>query len=301
MNLIENVWNLASQVCSDLKYVRINKEIVDTLGRRVSNYLKTTRESTWPVPPFIKSNQEILLYELIANSVNYCYWYGRSDLRPNDSSSIKMYECLNNSFLHIKELEEKRIFSTQQRTKEIIINFRNSLIFNQFPLLDKRIKHLEQIIESEFFTYYLMTNDGMDTQLRSIGDWLEVLLTNIPGFAEDLFLKRAILWIYQGYRGAGLFKKEIGKLPIPADYQIPKMLEYFGCIEYCPELKQKIQNSILIQEGSLEEIEIRAASIVVCSMLAEKAECTCEQIDTYLWTKRKDCPRNFHLTITSNY
>ena len=122
-----------------------------------------------------------------------------------------------------------------------------------------------------------------------------------PGYGKDLFLKRAFLFIIQMYRRLGLFKDEIHKIPVPADYQIPKMLRMLGCIKYNYPLDLMVADGRLISEGSLLECEIRAATIVVCKKIADLAGCSCADVDTYLFANRKTCRDPFHLTVTTNY
>jgi len=57
----------------------------------------------------------------------------------------------------------------------------------------------------------------------------------------------------------------------------------------------------LISEGSLMECEIRAASIIACGLIADRAGCTCEVVDKYLWSRKEENLNPFHLTITSSY
>ena len=103
------------------------------------------------------------------------------------------------------------------------------------------------------------------------------------------------------YRKVQWFKREVEILPVPADYQIPKMLEGLGCINYSYLLSEKIQNGELISAGSIEECEIRAATMLAGRRLAELSGKTMCDVDTYLWLKRKEVDKPFHLTITTNY
>ena len=97
------------------------------------------------------------------------------------------------------------------------------------------------------------------------------------------------------------FKEDISILPVPADYQVPKMLKWLGCINYSSELVFNIERSLILPSGSIEEVEIRSATVQACSFLAEYSGCTVCDIDTYLWNNRKKCTDPFHLTITTDY
>ena len=58
---------------------------------------------------------------------------------------------------------------------------------------------------------------------------------------------------------------------------------------------------ILLQKDSLEELQIRAATIVACTRLQQLTGWTIADVDTYLWTKRKMVDKPFHLTISTDY
>ena len=88
---------------------------------------------------------------------------------------------------------------------------------------------------------------------------------------------------------------------IPADCQLPKMLRNSDCIKYSDKLAKKVFDGKLIQKHSLEELQIRAATIVVGTMLQFSTGWTIADVDTYLWLRRKLVDTPFHLTITSDY
>ena len=130
---------------------------------------------------------------------------------------------------------------------------------------------------------------------------LHELVRRYPGFASDMFLKRAFLFVMQLYRKLNFFSDTIDQIPVPADYQVPKMLEYFGCLMYSPELIHKIKSHRMIPRYSIEEISIRAGTIMVCDRLSELTGWNKSEIDAWLWLRRKECKKPFHLTITTDY
>jgi hypothetical protein len=90
-------------------------------------------------------------------------------------------------------------------------------------------------------------------------------------------------------------------IPVPADYQVPKMLEHFGCLKYKTSLSNKIASHSIIPKYSLEEVSIRGATILVCDRLAELTGWNKSEIDSWLWLRRKECTKPFHLTVTTDY
>lgn len=223
-----------------------------------------------------------ILKELVASSINYCYWYGASDLRPNDVSSSVMYECVNIAFsINDLSLEEKIRYLIEMLTEK------------RFPLLDERRKHLLEFCNGQVST------EAFVQYVRQKVASIDLLCKYFPGFASDIFLKRASLFFIQIYRKYGWYGDL--RLPVPADYQVPKILRYFGCIEYKPNLEEDIYENKLIPKGSIQEIQIRSATILVCDELRRKLDWPIADVDTYLWTKRKLTDIPFHLTITTDY
>lgn len=230
-----------------------------------------------------------IIVELFASAVNYCFWYGKYNFRPMDrSSSHSLYdvviEAVNKNF---KGVVDPDFFNA-------IID---RLIFDRYPLLEERVKH---ILEVSLGTYefIMFVHMNKDNDARIV---LHELVRRYPGFASDMFLKRAFLFLIQLNRKLEFFKDTIDKIPVPADYQVPKMLEHFGCLIYAPELIDKIKSHRIIPKYSVYEISIRAATVLACDQLSELTGWTKAEIDAWLWLRRKECKKPFHLTITTDY
>ena len=310
MNLIDGVWSLSNKFMDKAKLVSFNNEGISKVAEDVVKWklaLYANRASTcafWRYPKCIdptdpKAIIKVFLYELIANSVNYCYWYGRHNIRPGGASATMMENLLCESFDKLEEMKKSATLDSRQELEIVIRTFIDKLSIARFPLIDERVKHLMELLNrSDLLSVIEISVQRED---YSVDKWLEYLITSFPGYSKDLFLKRAFLFIMQMYRRCGVFKKEIGRIPVPADYQVPKVLRWLGCIEYRTELAWVVDDDVMIVEGCGVECEIRAFTIIVCKRIADLAGCTCEQVDTYLWNKRKQCDKAFHLCVTSNY
>lgn len=294
---IQIVWDLVEEICSDLKFVSIRNDIyIVSIASKIKDWIKNKKKSSWPTPDCVASTSDLFLYEIIANSINYCYWFGSSDIRPNGSQTTKMYSLLEDCFIELNDARKKNTFSATHEVELLIDSFKSKISAERFPMISPRMNHLNEIKKDKSLGYL-----GKEPPDRDGSLWINYLIDRYPGYANDLFLKRAILFILQINRKLGLYSDFVKDLPIPADYQVPKMLKYFGCIGYTMDLEMRIAEGELIPEGSREEIEIRAASIKTCRLIAEEANCTCNDVDSFLWLNRKECPDNFHLTITTNY
>ena len=94
-----------------------------------------------------------------------------------------------------------------------------------------------------------------------------------------------------------------------ADYIVPVALEVMRVVEYSDDLQSKIRNGEIIQRDSLEEIEIRAASLYATAKLTEEINkrrpseksILIPQLDFRLWKLYHATHRPHHLTITTMY
>ena len=137
-------------------------------------------------------------------------------------------------------------------------------------------------------------------------------VSHYAGF-EVPFYKRAQLTsadlaaVFKG-EGYGNFA-DLDQLTIFADNLVPHVLRREGVLVYAPALAAKIGAGELLEAGSPEEVEIRAAAVHAvdcCVGLMRKAEVkiTARQLDMVLWTRgqlaaMKAHPR--HRARTTNY
>jgi nitric oxide synthase oxygenase domain/subunit len=202
-----------------------------------------------------------------------------------------MYDNVNMVF----EGVEHQALNLENRIESLI----EILSEYRYPLLEERKRHLRELYEDrkgEVFASMVK-----DQALPPIELFHEMVI-RFQGFSSDIFLKRASLFFIQLYRKFGWYEENLmSVLHVPADYQVPKILRHFNCINYSDKLAKKIDNNQLIERHGLEEIQIRAATVIACTKLQTKLGWTIADVDTYLWTKRKESDRPFHLTITSDY
>ncbi len=155
---------------------------------------------------------------------------------------------------------------------------------------------------------------------RSAARLAEILLemplyrdvSRYAGF-EVPFYKRAQLTcadlasVFDG-EGYGAFS-DLDQLTIFADNLVPHVLRREGVLIYAPSLAARIDAGELLQAGSPEEVEIRAAAVhavelCVAQLRKSGVKLTARQLDTILWTRgqlpaMKAHPR--HRARTTNY
>ena len=130
---------------------------------------------------------------------------------------------------------------------------------------------------------------------------------------EVRFFKRAQICVadlYSAFGGKrwGAFT-DMGQLTIFADYKLPQLLRHSGVLEYHPRLAERIDRLELLEMGSEEEVQIRAATIWACELLRQTMNAagyepmTAAAIDQRLWLLSQDTVnmRPYHRTYTMYY
>ena len=288
MNLVESVFEIAEKFTKNPKHVFINDKEIEYL----SNDMNLEKPKEFPKQINDSDQYKACLLELIGDSINYCYWYGSSSIRPRDASSGKMFEIVERCFETFSP--DGGVYSFDRCLDDLI----RLLSLERFPLLEERIKHLNELRLNgqKYIKGLLKYKDINDVEFFMNG-----MVQIFPGYASDIFLKRACLFFAQLNRKFGWFEEDMYKLPVPADYQVPKMLQHHNILYYEDELLEAIDNEVLITKGSIVECEIRASTIIACKRICEKTGWSMPQVDGYFWLRRKEATTPFHLTVTSDY
>ena len=287
MNLVNNVFEISEKLLYTTPMnVMINEEAIDKLARE----MKEEGPTVFSIPKPENVNRGALI-ELIASSINYCYWYGNANVRPNEVHSGLMYGLVEEVF----ENYEPQFFEFKSRIDGLI----DKLSLNRFPLLEERARHLNELVAKDApeFINLLVAGD----KNKDFDKLFEYLIKRFYGFSSDTFLKRASLFFIQLYRKYGWFQDAMRTIHVPPDYQVPKILKHFNCFYYKSELDQKIKEGELIPKHSLEECQIRGATVIACLMLQQQTGWNVADIDGWLWLRRKIAIEPFHLCITTDY
>lgn len=282
MELVNGVFEISESFMRDPDFVFLDYEVIE----EVTNRMLDTGVKKFP-PQFEKSDViKNIMMEFVGDSINYCYWYGTSDIRPGGASSGLMYKLVEKAFDDWNWMSHGRCIN----------NLIKLLAENRFPLLEDRIRHLKELAKEETGEFINKCAEGTYFEKR-----FNYLIENFPGYASDIFLKRASLFFIQLFRKFGLYEEEMHKIHVPADYQVPKLLKHHGCIIYSDEVEDIIENNVLIPKHSKMECEIRAATVLACRELMKNTGWNIADVDGWFWLRRKEVTTPFHLTITTDY
>lgn len=289
MGIYESVFEISKKFITENSPVYLDEQGIE----HTSKLMLEEGIKKFPIKEITQDHiYKAVLQEFVGCAINYCYWYGSANIRPNDSSSGRMYALVENAFSDYQDGDNFEICI--QRLVE-------NLAINRFPLLEEREKHLKELIpEGEDFCIGIANAIFYKDKEHFYPFFLD-MIKSFPGYASDIFLKRASLFFLQMNRQYGWFESAMLGLPVPADYQVPKMLKGFGCISYDHYLYSLIEHEVLIPKGSKEECCIRAATVLACRKLQEKTGWNIADVDAWFWLKRKEVSAPFHLCITTDY
>lgn len=290
--MISRVYDLARQIAHDPAHVFLNPEAIIDVASAIKLAPPSPLEGVPQIGNITLTEKDVVLYELTSNAVMYCFWYGTHRYRPAATDDVA--QCMATAWNSAGKWGPKFI--------NILIAEMTQARFTMMN--ERRMMLLELLVPTISLCGFvdIVVREGSCRGCKTDFDGLVTeMIRSYPGYGSDQFLKRAILFFMMLHRRFGWFANNIGTLPIPTDYQIPKMLHAMKVLRYSPRLESMILDGDIIPAGSRMETELRASSIVACSKIADIARVTTETVDNYLWSRRKKCLEPHHLTITTDY
>ena len=153
--------------------------------------------------------------------------------------------------------------------------------------------------------------------MNSDTELFEYIITNLDYFQDVskydqkdiLFYKRAqlltsdILHVKEKKVGISV---DYSHLIGCADYKIPQVMRCYGMLEFSDELAKKADGGIELEEGSKDEVEIRANALKVIDYIYRKTEMRYSRmnINDFIWLIGQDkakMMKPYHKTLTSHY
>jgi len=193
------------------------------------------------------------------------------------------------------------------------------------PMLQERKDILNQVGQKLVDSYngdWVNFINNCPKKLYSNGEGLiERLVSEFPRFndssnykGKDVHFYKLAQLAFWGIHGelshSGYFSiEDINSMSAFADYIVPVALKVMKIVEYSEALDEKINNGVLIERDSEEEIEIRAASLFVTAKLTEAVNLRrpadkaiiIPQLDYRLWKSYHATHHPHHLTYTIMY
>lgn len=309
MKLIDRLSSSYEYVCNNSKNIKINYSKIDDMIEQIKNSSVDYWLDSNPYSLMDLKTEEIINFLFIYHTIgDYCFWGDpkwkiQTDLGTLDGSYAIIYLILNR-------------FKENNNFEMSFDEFKKLLKGNvTIPLLEDRYQNLVKL--NNFLKSRNMTGYELIKELNIDNELFNFIVSNFDFFEdksnydgkEILFYKRAQLFtsdILHVREKKEHINVDYSHLIGCADYKIPQVMRCYGMIEFSDSLAEKIDSKIELEEGSLEEIEIRANTLKVINYIYEKLDKRYSRmnINDFIWLLGQDkskMTKPYHRTLTKHY
>ena len=309
MNLIDKLNYGYKFVCDNSENVRINYSKIDEMIDQIRNSSVAYWLDSNPYGLMDMDVESIINFLFIYHAIgDYCFWGDpkweiQTDLGTMDGSYAIMYLILNR-------------FKSNNSFEMSLDEFKELLKGNvTIPLFEDRYSNLVEMndfLKRSGNSFYKLIKDlNIDSQL------FEFIISNLDYFKdvstydgeEVLFYKRAQLLtsdILHVREKKEQIDVDYSHLIGCADYKIPQVMRCYGMLEFSNSLASKVDNKVELEEGSKEEVEIRANTLKIIDYIYETLDRKYSRMDIndFIWLLGQDkskMTKPYHRTLTKHY
>ncbi len=270
------------------------------------------------------SDEKMVSYLLILDSINFCFWPEKGKAKweiEYRSRKISGYYAMAASIG--KAIESGVPLTRADYLAQLSLNSLKDILggADNLQLLEDRLNILNEVGKVLLGDYEGSAGLLIEAAGKSALRLVRLLAEKFPSFRdvanyrgnEVLFYKRAQILaadLYGAFGGKdeGNFM-DIDQLTCFADYKLPQVLRHLGILRYSSFLSKKIDQNILLKQGDLLEIEIRANTIFAVELMRQEfsrlgREIRAFEIDWILWNMGQDAGvglKPYHRTLTTFY
>ena len=240
---------------------------------------------------------------LVLDALNFCFWAEKDQPRWRIAYQGETLDGYWAEAAALTRAVEEGIplwdaeFLSEISSEELAHIFRGE---HTIPLFAERLNNIQEVGRVLLERYDGQFARAVEQVEGSAVRLALLLAENFPSFhdvalyrkREVRFFKRAQICVadlYGSFGGKrwGAFH-DFDQLTAFADYKLPQVLRQFGVLEYHPALAERINKQELLEPGSEEEVELRAATIWACELLRREMadhghSMTAAAIDQHLW------------------
>lgn len=309
MNLVDRLNYSYKFVFDNSENVRINYSKIDEMIDQIRNSSVNYWLDSNPYGLMDMDVESIVNFLFIYHAIgDYCFWGDpkweiQTDLGTMDGSYAIMYLILNR-------------FKSNNNFEMSPDEFKELLKGNvTIPLFEDRYSNLDEmnnLLKRSGKSFYELIKDlNVDSQL------FEFIVSNLDYFKdvstydgeEVLFYKRAQLLtsdILHVREKKEQIDVDYSHLIGCADYKIPQVMRCYGMLGFSDSLADRVDSKVEIEEGSKEEVEIRANTLKVIDYIYETLDRKYSRMDIndFIWLLGQDkskMTKPYHRTLTKHY
>ena len=318
------------EVLETAKKVAAESLQVQIDGQALVRFSKNLVEKGINLPPwetlyhFYDGGEKTVFYLLVLDTLNFCFWPAPEAMKwevEHKSRRLSGYYALA---VCLKQALESGVPIDQaEYLGKLSLNGLKHILGGrgELQLLNQRVQNLNELGRALLEEYHGKASELVEAAGESAIALVRMLYRRLSSFRDVAeyrghqvpFYKRAQIFAadlcgaFQGSKW-GRFA-DMDRLTAFADYKLPQVLRHLWILRYAPELAHKIDQGILIEAGSPEEVEIRANTICVVELIRQELEkmgkgLKAFEIDWILWNLGQDeafKEKPYHRTVTIFY
>jgi hypothetical protein len=303
--------------------VRIDRQALGRLVRKL--FADDIQVPCWdPCYHFCDGTEKTVAYLLVLDTINFCFWPPPGKAKweiEYQPERLSGYYALAAS---LKRAVESAVpVNNAGYLADLSLDELEQILGGEgeLQLLEHRLKVLNELgqvlLEKYDGNAYRLVEAAENSALKLV----RLLAENFSSFDDVaeyqgqkvFFYKRSQILtadLYGAFKGKdwGSFT-DMDKITAFADYKLPQVLRHLGIMHYTDFLAQKVDQEIMLESGSPEEIEIRANTIQAVELirqeLAQKGKAFRSfEIDWLLWNLGQNDEfrkKPYHKTLTIFY
>ena len=323
------------EVLGELEHVHLHEDKIKSVAERwVDEEFELPR---WKAPVFPDETnhgtdvEDVINFFFVGNSINFAFRdfeTGEKFVAVYDdvewSGAFGMWACLKREYENGTPILSGSYLASLSR--EDVCSLFNPADGKEIPLLEERHKILNNIgkqLENKYSGYFHNLTHPRSKLFAEGEGIVDCLVNDFPSFDDTHTMqtqdgltkihlyKRAQLapaMVYTRFYDTDYFELEDPEsLTIFADYNLPNVLRHLNIIEYDRELATAIDEGIVLDSGSREEMEIRVATVAGADLLLEELNklrdipVYAPHLDYRLFKIRDEVDDPVHKTRTTDY
>lgn len=326
-----------SELIPQLQYLTINAREISTLAVELAE--EEFPLPAWRAPVFPNENdtgvttEDVINFLFLGNTINFQFRdYSTGEKFAAEYAGTEwrgafgMWACLKREFEENPAILAGETLATLSRSDvERLFASSNDI---PIPMIEERVETLNNVgrrLEDQYQGEFANLIKQSKPKLFADGDGIvDHLVSKFPSFRDSAliemangehfeisFWKRAQLapgMAYGRFHDSMAFKlKDPEAFTVFVDYNLPNVLRGYNILEYSEQLAKLVDNRKMVQAGSRQEVELRAATIHAADRLIEEINTRREtpifapHMDYKLFTMRDNISTPVHLTQTTAY
>ena len=290
----DSVSNPASKnipgVIAESKHVSINYARLEQFAEKCSK--EALGLPKWDAPVFLCGDEkQAARFLLLGNTINFHF----TDMATRERYAYEykgiMFEGAFGMWAALKSaIDQGKLMLNGECLANLTLEEAKKIFEKNRPMpkLEERVRILNEVGKKLVTKYggdfYNVIEEAQGRIFNEGNGLVEILTREFPSFddkamyngREVKFNKRAQLAAFMieeklESMGTLLFpKKDLRALTVAADYELPMVLNTEGILVFDEELDRKIKNGVPIISRSAEEVEMRAGTIFVSTLIEKK-------------------------------